>query len=322
MLIAQTDERFADFAPYVAAINDDGVVAFQATLRTGGTGVYSGTGGPVTALIDGAVEPLRDICSHPDIDAAGSACCYVTLTSGRRGLALARDGETTVLDEGIGPLGPTMNASGTIAFRVETTTGGSAILVRSDGPAMSIADASGRLKGFQGLPVIDGRGAVVFRADLSAGGQGIYVGDGGPPTTIAETGGTFHALGRFPFVNAAGTVAFCATLRDGREGVFVVSEGSITTVVDTTGPYQSVRGVLLDDSGTAIFYATARRGSLGVFTGPDPVADRVLALDAPVFGSAVVDFALNPVSVNAAGQLAIRVTLADGRGCIVRADPT
>src|SRR6476646_9445845 len=109
VLIAETDQQFADFAPYVAAINDDGVVAFQATLRTGGTGVYCVAGGPVTALIGGAMEPLRDICSHPDIDAAGSVCCYVTLTSRSRGLALARDGETTVLEEGTGPLGPTMN---------------------------------------------------------------------------------------------------------------------------------------------------------------------------------------------------------------------
>ena len=35
----------------------------------------------------------------------------------------------------------------------------------------------------------------------------------------------------------------------------------------------------------------------------------------------VVDFALNPVSVNERGQMAIRVALADGRQFILRADP-
>ncbi len=38
-------------------------------------------------------------------------------------------------------------------------------------------------------------------------------------------------------------------------------------------------------------------------------------------GSTVVDLALNPVSINAVGQLAIRVTLADGRQFVLRADP-
>ena len=33
MPIADTSDRFSDFAPYVASINDAGTVAFQATLR-------------------------------------------------------------------------------------------------------------------------------------------------------------------------------------------------------------------------------------------------------------------------------------------------
>jgi hypothetical protein len=40
-----------------------------------------------------------------------------------------------------------------------------------------------------------------------------------------------------------------------------------------------------------------------------------------LFGSPVAGFALNPVSVNAVGQLAIRVKLADARQFILRADP-
>ena len=34
--IADTNDRFCDFSPYVASINNDGIVAFQAALRTGG----------------------------------------------------------------------------------------------------------------------------------------------------------------------------------------------------------------------------------------------------------------------------------------------
>jgi hypothetical protein len=43
---------------------------------------------------------------------------------------------------------------------------------------------------------------------------------------------------------------------------------------------------------------------------------------AQLFGSSVVELALNPVSLNDAEQLAIRLRLADGTQHIVRADPT
>jgi hypothetical protein len=38
-------------------------------------------------------------------------------------------------------------------------------------------------------------------------------------------------------------------------------------------------------------------------------------------GSTVAELASNPVSVNAVGQVAIRVRLTDGRQLILRADP-
>src|SRR3972149_7611154 len=44
--IASTGDRFTDFAPYVPAVNNLGVVAFQATLRAGGAGGFAGPGGP------------------------------------------------------------------------------------------------------------------------------------------------------------------------------------------------------------------------------------------------------------------------------------
>lgn len=50
-------------------------------------------------------------------------------------------------------------------------------------------------------------------------------------------------------------------------------------------------------------------------------ADRTLALGDPLLGSTVTEFASNPVSVNAAGHVAIRARLTDGRQLILKADP-
>jgi hypothetical protein len=62
-------------------------------------------------------------------------------------------------------------------------------------------------------------------------------------------------------------------------------------------------------------------GQLGVFSGADPAACRIIAVGDPLYGSAVAEFALNPVSANEAAQLAVRVSLVDGRQAVIRVDP-
>jgi hypothetical protein len=42
--IAETADRFSDFAPYTPSINDTATVAFQAELHDGGTIVCTGSG--------------------------------------------------------------------------------------------------------------------------------------------------------------------------------------------------------------------------------------------------------------------------------------
>ena len=320
-VIAETDERFADFAPYVASVNREGTVAFQATVRDGTSGVYTGDGGRVTLVADPVTGRFNEVCSHPDINGEGTTCFYADIESGGRGVFLVRDGEVVAVADSAGPLGPTMNEAGTVAFRTDRGTGGSGVYTGSGGAVTTIAESGDRFHIFHGLPLIGTSGAVTFRADLEGGGEGIYVSDGEQVMALVETGDLFGGLGRFPFASETGTVAFCAHLRSGASGVFTMTSGEIATVVDSSGPFESFRGVLLDDAGGVIFYATPRRGELGVFAGPDPVGDRLLSVGSPLFGSPVVDFALNPVSINHAGQIAMRVALEDERQMIVRADP-
>ena len=42
--VADTSGRFEDFGPFVASMNDHGVVAFQATSKGGASGVYIAAG--------------------------------------------------------------------------------------------------------------------------------------------------------------------------------------------------------------------------------------------------------------------------------------
>ena len=322
-VIATTEEQFSGFAPYVAAVNDLGMVAFQAALRDGGSGVFTGSG-EVSAEVVGP-DVLAAVTSHPDLNLAGETSFYGDLP-GRPGCLRAPRRETAD-DRGyggrlssVGPLGPTMNEAGTVAFRADLGSGTSAIFVGDAADVTTVADTDGDWSRFHGLPVIDRGGGVVFRADREDGVEGIYSARQGTIRAVVEVGDVFERLALFPSVNDHGTVAFAATLRGQGTAILTADDGLIT-VVDSKGEFEEFRGALIDGAGSLVRIATPRGGSLGLFSGPDPKTDRILAIGDHLFGSTVTDFASNPVSINAIGHLAIRASLADGRQLILRTNP-
>jgi hypothetical protein len=326
-VIATTGERFSDFAPYVASVNDEDTVAFQAALRDGGTGVFTGNGGAIGEVVGPTL--LAAVTSHPDLNNSGATSFYGEFEDGAQGVFLLSGSHLQAIacTRGgfavIGPLGPTMNEAGTVAFRAEQTAGVSGVFAGDGAAVATVADTKSGWSGFHGLPVIDGHGTVVFRADREDGVQGIYSARSGLIETVAETGDVFETLAFFPSANDCGSVAFAATLRAGGTGIFSADdEGDIVQVLDTAGAFESCRGALISNGGAVVCIATPRGGSLGLFAGPDPQADRILALGDPLLGSSVADLTANPVSVNADGHVAVRATLADGRQLILRIDPT
>ena len=325
-VIATTGERFTDFAPYVASVNDVGTVAFQAALGGGGSGVFTGSGEAVAEAVDPTF--LAGVTSHPDVNEAGAVSFYGNLAGGGDGVLLVSDGQLcTIADTrggfaSIGPLGPTMNESGMVAFRANRSVGVSGVFAGDGSAVATLADTKGSWGGFHGLPVVNKGGTVVFRADREDGVQGIYASCSRSIRTVAETGDVFETLAHFPSVNDHETVAFAATLRAGGAGIFTVDdEGRIAQIIGTEGAFETCRGALITNAGAVVCIATPRRGSLGLFAGPDVETDRILTVGDPLLGSAVEDLAANPVSVNSAGQVAIRARLTDRRQLILRADP-
>jgi hypothetical protein len=232
-VIATTGERFSDFAPYVASVNDEDTVAFQAALRGGGTGVFTGNGGAITEVAGPTL--LAGVTSHPDLNNAGATSFYGVSADGGQGVFLLRDGRLQTIAttrDGIAAIGPTMNEVGTVAFRAEQTPGVSGVFAGDRAAAATVADTVGGWSAFHGLPLIDGRGTVVFRADREHGVQGIYAGRRGSIETIAETGDVFETLAFFPSATDGGTVAFAATLRAGGAGIFTVADGRIVQNLD------------------------------------------------------------------------------------------
>jgi hypothetical protein len=324
MVIAGNSGPFSDFGPYVPSINDRGGVAFFATRRGGATGVFCGDGGPIQTLHQKAT-----FRSHPDINDDETLCVYADLADKSQVVLFGKPAAPpeAVAHEGIpaiGPLGPMINAAGAIAFRATSAAGRAGIYLAIDGELTRLAEAGDRIGGFDGLPVILDDGSVVFRADHADGAQGIHRWRaGGALECVVQTGEAFRELGRFPSANACGTVAFTATRRDGTSGVFTIDvRGSVVTMVESAKVFENFRGALIDDTGRIVFYATPSGGELTIYAmeGPGAAPRRVIGLRDEFGTCPLTDFALNPVSFNNTGQIALRLKLADGRQFIARLD--
>ena len=307
-VVAETGEQFQGFAPYVPSIDDAGTVAFQAATAAGGTGVFTGRDGSIATIAERAADSTDAFISHPDLNVRGEICVYAGTPEAGRALWSFRDGRSAPLATSgsqlaaIGPLGPTMNDAGAVAFRADLVGSGSAVLIAHGGKVDLLTDTNRRFASFHGLPVINRHGAVVFRADLPDGTKGIFLQGGPTLVTVADTRGEFADIVAFPSVNDDGAVAFGAMVRRGGVGVFTAREGRISRVIEPSDRFESIRNALVDGTGRVRFAATPRGRSLGVYAGPDPDKDRIIGLGDTHFGAAVEEFALNPVSVNSAGS--------------------
>jgi hypothetical protein len=166
-------------------------------------------------------------------------------------------------------------------------------------------------------------GVVAFPGFLDGGGRGIFTGNGGPVTTILDSSGPFdlnifEAL--FPSINANGTVAFVAGKRDGGFAVLSGSGGSISTIADTSGAFGRFGSVDISLNAVA-FGAVLRTGEIGIFTGPDPETNKVIASGDLLFGSPVHDIQFTRHGINDSGAIAFFASFEDGTRGIYRADP-
>ena len=108
------------------------------------------------------------------------------------------------------------------------------------------------------------------------------------------------------------------------EGLFARDDGAIVTIADTTENFSfftSDEIVLgepaINEVGTVAFVALDTDGTKGLFTGPDPEVDKVIAVGDELFKSRVVDLDFSG-GLNNAGQIVFRVDLANETSAIVR----
>ncbi len=109
-----------------------------------------------------------------------------------------------------------------------------------EGPVYSfqlIADNTGPIVGFGGVPSINDGDTVAFKGFLADERQRIFRGNGGPLTTIATTSsqGLVDFGQRVP-IDSAGNVAFLGTPAAGGQGIFRGNGGALATLILTDEP--------------------------------------------------------------------------------------
>jgi hypothetical protein len=179
---------------------------------------------------------------------------------------------------------------------------------------------------------INDSGTVLFlapREPFAGSGEGLFLGNGGPLTPVVAGCSIVPACPQFNSVstgrlNNHNQVAFDA-IEQGSfvRGIYLWDAGTISKVADETGEFASFGPMAIRDDGTVVFVARLDSGGVGLFSGGDPVADRILYTGDPLFGSTVSGSEFTDLFIgnwNVFDQLSFVAHLEDGRTVVVRAD--
>jgi hypothetical protein len=114
--------------------------------------------------------------------------------------------------------------------------------------------------------------------------------------------------------NASGQRVFSAFVRDEGfvEALFTGPDIVADRIVDTSGAFNAILNASITRNGTIVFQADLDNGATGIFVGPDPVEDKVVAEGDPLFGSTIANLNIGDEGVNDLGQVAFWYRLANG----------
>lgn len=175
-------------------------------------------------------------------------------------------------------------------------------------------------RGNGGMPttVLAGGGSFVSRPNIigqvAIGGiisqvpaqvVGVRRADGvNPVLTLADSNGLLSQLVGIPDINDSGTVAFGVELDGGGSAIWASDGGSVTTVVDSHGSFDSFLVYDLNDAFTVAFLAFEDvTFNTGIYTGPNPVNDKVVKIGDTLDGFVVQNIGFERGGLNNPGQI-------------------
>jgi hypothetical protein len=198
---------------------------FQADLKTGQSGIFTGNGGPAALIADTSTR-FSSLGGAPAINDSGQVAFNANLKAGGSGVFKATTASIDTMADTRGPFSgfgvSSINNAGTVAFRADLKAGGQGIFTGDGLTLTTIAGTSGPFKSFEDVASINNEGTVAFLADFKAGGKGIFTETDLITDEVIATGDALFGstVTNLSFVrdglNDAGQLAFWATVADGR----------------------------------------------------------------------------------------------------------
>lgn len=189
-----------------------------------------------------------------------------------------------------------------------------------------------RFTGFAERPSINNSGDIAVAEFLQDDFRpGIFVGQQGRFRTIISAEPFAEQYGQ-PVLNERGTVGFVRNFFDNGNFVSTVATsdgGPVKTIASTAAGYGFFNsGPAINNHDEVAFHAFTSDFSLnGIFTGPDPVADRVVAVGDTIGAGTVFSLQFSEGGLNDKGEVAFTALLDDPtaefgfRYVVVRAEP-
>lgn len=279
----------------------------------------------------------------PTINGLITSGVYSVGNNGFKTIADSSDGFTFLNSADINSSGTVTFAAG---FSLDPTTALGGIYATNGGKITTIADQDSTFGGIfssfkPGLdtvinnspyseltyPTINESGTVAFTAFLDTGDAGIFsVSSEGRITNIATSNDVYSKFSSAQ-INNKGQVAFMASLDTETtdtlsRGIFIGDGENTTVLADTSGGFKSfISDPSINDLGMVAFGAELDDGRIGIFTGADPLLDKVIAVGDQLAGRTVVDVRIHEEALNNASQIAFEARLDDGTYTVFRADP-
>lgn len=324
--ITQIDNPFSS-----PIINNAGTVAFSGTLDNGMQGIFTSNGSGITtiATIGETYSRLSDL----SINDAGTVAFEAQLNDG--GYLIIPDTEIVIVPGNgiftsngqttnpirVIPRMETSRGFGTVVFSPSINNGGTVAYLEYNRPVTNVRTSDGRTVGgsipsiplFQ-QPVINDAGDIAYIYQNT-----VFINNGITDIPVANPNDSIN-IGYLAF-NNQGSVAF-TTFNYGIGSKLLINNGSKeTTLADTNGDFSNLFSVAINDQGTVAFEAILDNGSEGIFTGSNPLKDKVIATGDPLLGSTLTNVGFSRQGLNNSGQIVFYATLANGRSGIFLADP-
>jgi hypothetical protein len=323
-------DGFDPFGFGCASINDPGDIAFRAerpapdgfnTIQ----GIYRADAGGGIATIAEEGKQFAFIGRNPSMNDLGQVSFAARLQGGGEAI-LRGDGKklttiaSTKKEFNFFGFDTSVNNSGVVAFKAELDEAlnfDEGLFSGSGGKVTTHYLAStSDFDGNDSRPSINNPGDIAFEESINFD-DGIFVTEGSGFKTIAAPDPDRSVSE--PVLNDGGTAAFERSFFDEATQEFVTEivtgdGGPLTTVVDTRGPFSQFgfRPASLNNGGDVAFHATLDDGTTsGIFVGPDPTADRVIAVGDTLDGATVQNLRICEEGLNNSGELAFVADLED-----------